>query len=419
MKKTILIVGGILAAAIAAVLVFYYSRKDRSMQQYVHAQSVSIVAVAVDDLLIDHISQFFKTGSSDSSQSDQQQLFKTIWNAGVHIPAHFFFFNLPDDQATFYSIQKITDAGKWQKFIDRYTAVTDTGRSDSLLHIGKHIAIRPLDKYILIRIAANNESKTTSAPLLENPAQWKKVSETNGFTQERLSHHLAYWHTDGKLSIYADIDDQQARLSGEWNLDSLPAQKPYVRHVNHDAAALHFWTSGSLRELPLLNSLLTKITGNETHVPENALDYVDLLVSNQEVAQADTSITYEYDEDFNPIAQQTITEQHVPLIESLWKVDPLVAQQLPRKMFYNFYLGQENNLTWLSTQQMNGVTATFEDSEALAGLQLNFTKWPSSWLVAPFTWLQEKGVRATIEANFRGTTTLILEGKVDYAKLAF
>ncbi len=423
MKKAIGIVLSILAAICVAAMVFYYVRAYRAEQQYVHSNSAAILAVAVDDLLVDNLRSLVSARSQKQSTKDSTTIafLRDIWQAGVDIPARIYLYSLAEDPHTFYSVQKINDQAQWHIFLRKYTPDMEAPEEGIAIQLTKNIAMLRSGDRILFRFSLKDSSSSSfTAEALQQDDNWIKIRQLNAVKKLPKLDHVSYWTLNNKISLRAHIHHDNTEILGSWQVDKvLPQGRHEVRTFTQDNVALLFWSQLPISSMPSVPQTLSKFSSAINDTAYDKPRYMDLLICQQTVSQQDTIITYDYDENFNSIEKSTIQDIQVPLIESVWQSDSAFAQQLPDKMFYKLHKYQRDKVIILSTQDHLANAPTFEKNRDayLFMLRLNFANWPESWSFGPFKFLQMRQVKAIVSAIAENTHQMEIKGKICYSSL--
>lgn len=427
MKKLLVIILGILAATIVAAILFYYIRKNRSTEQEVYGQSQSIIAISIDDLLIDHVGQLLRPSSKDSTaeEGSKRKLWKDLWNAGVHIPAHLFLFNLAEEPTVFYSIQKVDDLDKWEKFLAKYakdsSAIAAQEKHVQDVKINPFTRVVYVNNRLIIRLSA--EGKSTDQPfpsIVSDPSKWQKVNEMVAFEKDLLGGHINYWTNDQNIRLQADIKDQKTIITGSWKVTEKTKESQQVRDLTPDSTAVLFWSN-----LPSANKLLIEAVINrfseqeEKQHLEQEISYLDVLIKNKLITQEDTIIAYDYDENFNSVETKTVQQIDVPFIESTWMGGAGLSDQLPDKLFYKLFQSSQDSLRILSTQKSSADHYSLSPAAMAMQLRIDFRQWPATWLLDPIERLQKQAVNLQLDVKEETKGHLGIHGEINYLTLPF
>lgn len=427
MKKILGIVLGIFAATIVAAILFYQIRKNKSMDQYVYKDSKSILAVAVDDLLIDHIGEFLRTRKDDSTATAKTKpsVWKDLWNAGVHIPAHIFLINLSDEPQAFYSMLTISNPDAWKRFLLRYAAdsasVEDRYGEGLPIKINAYISVWSVDKQLYIRVSNETEAAEKPFPAaIADKSNWIIIDETPAFDPALLKSHLSYWTSDNNLQLRATVGENRTQIAGMWKPAHSANSSAGLRSLALDSSALVFRSA-----LPTLNAQIAQTILNRFSEQENTnliaddIDYIDVQVHNKLVVQEDSIISYDYDENFNTVEKIAVQQTNVPLIESVWKGTSALHKQLPEKLFYIFNRAAQDSLVLLSTATSPSASnLSFTPSDTVVQVDVDFTQWPSTWALGPFKTLQNQSVKLKTEMTRDSSAYIKISGHIIYPEIA-
>ncbi|GHE32824.1 hypothetical protein [Sphingobacterium griseoflavum] len=426
MGRLVKIVLGVFGAIIAVGIAIYCSRDYRSKRQLVHRDSVSILAIALDDLFIDNIYSIFsdKLIPHKRSDSTSSALMKNIWNAGLAIPAHMFFFNLPEDPTTYYSLQSVKDHARWDKFLARHAMQQHTGEGRGFAKINQFISVFTVEEHVLIQVSPQDSiNRKWRAADLTQEKNWLPIRQLH--PQQKLPEldHISFWKVNEELSLHAHLSRTKATIFGKWPLhEKLPVGKNRVRVFTETDAPVAFWSRYPLMVLPSLrHSLANLLNLNVENLQSHKLPYLDLLVHKSTVQQQDTIISYDYDEDFQSVETTHIQSIEVPHIASFWQIDDTLARSLPQNMFYKLYKYPQAGGTLLSTLDHAVKRPAFEEipNGNVLMLQLDFNTWPTSWSFNHLNTLKRWQVQVNVKAKTADSNSLQIEGEVCYAPLTF
>lgn len=420
MKRTLWIFAMVLVIAAGTIIALYLFRKNKALDQYVPANSQAVVSIALDDLLLDNMGQFFKQRKDSIVPASGLLDIENWWKAGIHIPAQIHFFTMKDNPLTFFTIQKIEKPKKWDAFlkehgIDSVQVMEHAGQRLSFARLSSGVNVLYDDRYLLLRLTASKQDEDNEMQTIwDEMNSWVYVRDFNFPPAENSKAHIAYRHTDGTFQLFADVSKGDVALSGNWHLttDAPAISKMRKRETNDSFISL--WSSLPLTEIPFITRLLSILSDVEPNILlNNASDYVDVLVGSGTTIQQDTIITYDYDEDFNSVEKKEIQEISVPIIESAWKGNAQLVTALPEKLFYRFYKHVTDSLVLLSTKEDVEFTPLFITASGPFQLQVDFRNLPLSWnnMLRP---LQEKAFQIAIETSVVDKNTLGISGSIGY-----
>lgn len=422
MKRTIWIFVVVLVITAGTIIALYLSRKNQALDQYVHPNSQAVVSIAVDDLLLDNMSQFFKRRTDSIVPASGLLDMESWWRSGIHIPAQIHFFTLKDNPLTFFTIQKIAKPEKWDAFlkehcIDSVQVMEDAGQRLSFAHLASNTDVLYDDQYLLLRLTATKqEEDNVMQAIWEAMNNWVYVSDFDFLPAENSKAHIAYRHTDGTFQLFADVSDGHVALSGDWHLTTDAPVISKIRKQETNNTFISLWSTLSPTETPFITRSLSIFSDVESDMWVNhSYDYVDLFISSDITTQQDTIITYDYDADFNSVEKKEIQEIHVPVIENVWKGDTQLAAALPEKLLYRFYKDVQDSLIILSTKKDPEFTPVFVSAASPFHLTVDFRNLPSSWnnMLHP---LQEQAFQIAVETSIIEKKTLGITGSIRYAE---
>ncbi|MBD1434395.1 hypothetical protein H8B06_16300 [Sphingobacterium sp. DN00404] len=422
MKRTLWIFVVVLVITAGTIIALYLFRKNQALDQYVHPNSQAVVSIAVDDLLLDNMAQFFKQRTDSIVPTSGLLDIQNWWRAGIHIPAQIHFFTLKDNPLTFFTIQKIAKPEKWEAFlkehsIDAVQVTEHDGQRLSFVHLASGTDVLYDDEYLLLRLTAmKQEQDNAMQAIWEAMNNWVYVSDFQFLPAENSKAHIAYRHTDGTFQLFANVSDGHVALSGDWHLTTDAPVISKIRKQETNNSFMSLWSTLSPTETPFIIRSLSIFSDVEPDMWVNhSYDYVDLFISSDITTQQDTIVTYDYDADFNSVEKKEIQEIPVPVIENVWKGDAQLAAALPEKLFYRFYHNIRDSLIILSTKKDTQFTPLFVDTSSPFQLKVDFRHLPSSWnnMLRP---LQEQAFQIAVETSIVDKNTLGISGSIRYTE---
>lgn len=421
MKRTLTLFGILLVIAAVSIVGAYLLRTKETLNQYVHPDSQALVSVSVDNIMLDHIGQFFKRRSEFPKGQDPEGLnLESLWSAGIHIPAQIHFFTLSDDPLALFTIQRIENLKKWENFIGQYKVDSiykiDNSRELSIVHFSPSVSTLYNDQQVLFRFGFSNQNSLNALKgIWADKEQWTLIRDFNLHPIKASDAHISYQHTDGMFQLLANISKGHIELSGNWQLTNHVSTDFQARKPDMTSPFLSFWSSLPLSQTPLITGFLSDFSGvDETALTDHAQDYVDLFVYQHTTFQKDTVVVYDYDEDFNSIEKKEIQETPVPIVRSVWKGDEQLLRILPDKMFYRFNKTRTDSLLLLSTEENGEFAPGFVATDIPFHIQLDFSQIPSFWLTEQFRSFQEREIKVDIGTSVLNSNTLGIKGEIRY-----
>ncbi|TDS17583.1 hypothetical protein [Sphingobacterium paludis] len=420
MKKVAGIVLGVIAAIIVAAISIYYIRDYQAKRQLVHKHSTSFLILSIDELLIDNIVPLLRTASNDTLNTGRakSQFLKDVWHTGLAIPAKLLLFSLPKDPGIFYSIHQIKDIEDWSRFVNNYSESgppQQSTDSNTFRRLHRYIQVATKGDRVVFRFGATDADWTDEAYALLDPSEnLVALTQLESYRHVAKKGHMTYWQSDGQLAVTAELADQKLTIDGHGRLGKKIQSGPYsVRKMNSEKTAIAFWSRLPIQATPIIEATIARFAdGLTTGLFQTPPNYVDLLVSKELVLQRDSIVTYEYDDDFNPIETTTVQTLEVPRIESLWKGGADLDKQLPDQFFYTLHRYREADAVMLTTQEGSPQPLHYEQNPYMFMLRLNMVNWPANWMTAALRRLQRARFMATLSAIPNGDDAVTIGGEI-------
>ncbi|WP_437918921.1 hypothetical protein [Sphingobacterium sp. LRF_L2] len=426
MKKALLYIFGILALITIGTSIFYWVRKKNALQHYVSVESQSVIAVSLDDIVIDNMDQLFRDrkNNEDFNYQFSDSLWFDLWNSGLKIPAKVYLFSIKDQAHTFYSIQQVSNQKKWKDFLHKYSEKpkeTEAQNDPSqIINLNKYVYLIHKNDDVILCFSLDTVAfdKTIENQLL-NKENWTAVKDLTGFQETYFSDHITLWNASANLNLKAHISGKDIKIAGSWTTKNTFKHDYLSRSIAIQDKAVIFSNSLPLSGFPLLKTAMHQFLGidSATLTTEN-IDYMDFTVTNRETLQPDTIITYDYDENFNSVEKKEIRQIPVPLIEGIWKADEMVGKKFPNKIFYTLYQSSQNGFTSYSTDEtsLQKISYTMNENASPLQLYLNFSNWPEAWSIGTLRHLKESNLHVTIQTNLESSNQIAIKGYIGYRR---
>lgn len=421
MKRIAIIIFSLLLLFLTLIWVTYTIRKNRIEKQYVSQASTGILSIAVDDLILDNVSQFLSFDTDATGvEGGEDWIKKIVWNAGISIPARVILFNTAPQKSQFYGILAVSNyddcfsffANHYPKAISFVDKTQGTVRVD----INKYIKVLFDRNYLVYTIGLDHKSDFNELQsLLSKRDSWVKIGSFKGFEHALSKKHIGYVLKDNSLMLEATVKKNRTDLSGKWHLSENIDQNLEVRSMDTTDQIVTLWSLLPLNDVPVLSHLMSKYTGlDPEQLKKNYANYLDLQIKADSIIQRDTSIAYAYDDDFNAVEEIKIQENAVPYIVNTWKYNASLATALPSKMFYQFHKTHVDAYLFNTTSERPPAQIQNERTQNPFYCFINFEEWPAKWSIYPFSKLKDKKVKAKVTTTLLDKKTLAIKGEITY-----
>ncbi|MBE8721029.1 hypothetical protein [Sphingobacterium pedocola] len=348
---------------IGGVWIFFSVRATESLDVEVHKDSDVLIQVSVDQLLreiatnaIMHPFTYFEKDTSERMGDGATERIK-IWQAGWTVPARLIFFSTPEDSAVFYSLQKISDVERFRKFALQTLDINVDSLLDptDLLYLvskNKRIALLSDEHNFILSVGvSSSDRRERMEHLLTNDngdlVQIGAIASTD-FLETKSDILYANLH-DGTM---LKIDFENGRMQAEGVLYStLWKANPKARKgILHESNILNVTLDADLS--PLMQKYESTLAN--LRIPVDTLrryfgGYIDIQWKQGNVAQTDTIIAYEMDENFEMSEKKELREEWVPNLQITVKASPHLAGYIPEKIFYKFTKKTKLDMIGLAT----------------------------------------------------------------------
>lgn len=421
MKRITIIICSLLLLLLTVIWVTYTIRKNRIEKQYVSKTSTGILSIAVDDLLLDNISQLFSFDTTSTGIEGGDGLIKKIiWNAGISIPARVFLFSTDTQKSQFYGILAVSNYDDcFSFFANQYPkAINFVDKKQGLVSVAidKHIKVLFDRTHLIYTLGLDNNTDFTELQsLLNSRDSWVQIGSFKGFEHALTKKHIVYALKDKSLMVEATVKKHKTDISGQWMLSESIEQNLQVRKIDTTNQIVTLWSLLPLNDIPVLSHVMSKYTGlDQEQLKKNYTNYLDLQIKTDSVIQKDTSIAYAYDDDFNAIEEIKVQEITVPHITHTWKYNAPLEASLPSKMFYQFHKTHIDTYLFNTTSELSPDRIQNERTQNPFYCFIDFAVWPAKWSIYPFNKLKEKNVKAKVITTLLDKKTLAIKGEITY-----
>ncbi|MBE8712229.1 hypothetical protein [Sphingobacterium hungaricum] len=362
MKKVLIGIVVLVLVFVIGCWILLSVRESQSQKALVHSQTSILIDVSIDDILTDiAFNSLANPGYylKDSTKVSDGEKKIRPWNMGWKLPAHFYFFSLPNDSTALYSVQEITSIDEFKVFVQQKLKLSIDSLFDQQSYTfysseDKRVSLLLNDKQFAIAISQNQNDKSGNLlDLLTNQSLLISVKDIE-ITNKNNS-DIAYYDLKNQNSYGANFKKGKVIVDGQFTtaLWQAPKVESSVRELPL-SNPLNFYLNADIR--PLLRKHQETLANYG--IPVDTLvayygGYVDVQLREGSVKQTDTIVTYDLDDNFEMTAKEEVQETEVPNIELGFKASTHLKNYLPEKMFYKFNKQQIGEYLLLGTDQAN------------------------------------------------------------------
>lgn len=419
MKRFASIAGLLLLFIISSLWIIYVVREQKADNQHVSSASTSILSIAVDDLLLEHISSILpKSRKNEPSETSKFWVKEILFNAGINVPARIQLFTMPAQEARLYGILALSNYDNcFSFFANRFPEdirFVDKEKGLISVAIDKHVNVLFDRNAIVYKLSLEADSNFDDLQsILSAPESWRKIGSFKEFEYAKSNKHVAYVLKDGSLKMAASVFKNNTEITGEWLLSQDMQADFKIRDMDTTKQSLTFWTALPFSEVPQLTTLLRKFIELEPTLA-NSSSYLDLQIKSDTVLQQDTSIVYAYDADFNVVEELQINEVVVPNISLALGYNDVLADKFPNTLFYKFQKKRVGEYLLNTTSTSSSQKGNSKKTKQPLYLYIDFERWPEDWEASIFRKLKEAKVRARILTERQSKKKLLIKGEVSY-----
>ncbi|MCL7987307.1 hypothetical protein M8998_05055 [Sphingobacterium sp. lm-10] len=427
MKRFVRVLGWIflsLGLIALAIILFFSYRQMRSESQWVHRDATAIVEVKSDRIFRElaanalwNPSAYF--GSERDTLADTVLQKLRPWNLGVSLPANVYFFSLPSGESSYFTILPVDDLPRLQQVLS--TALNTSlnvenssnwcGRTED-----KSLYVVGNERYVVL---GWNPSKTDTIvepmqQMLASQDDFIEIATLKAGKPKEATGDIVFWKP-GEASFWS-MDFR----AGEIVIAGLLGDADW-RFSNKPVGAI--FPENNILSVRLLADIRPWLAKHEDMLQAQGLpwkdiepylgNYWELQWKNEAVLQADTIITYDYDDNFEMVEKRELRNETVPDLTLSFMASPHLLSYLPEKLFYKFYKKQAGQLLILSTNNARPA----QGQELVPQTDLLYVRYqqPEIWN-APIpmpTWLQ-KIERADIAGTQGAEQTINVSGTFEF-----
>lgn len=418
MKKVAVFLLAILLLLIMSFVGLFYWRKHQAQQQYVYRASTAILAIGIDDYVVDNLYDLLKSsgtttaGTPDDSLKAKDLFFKS----GLNIPSRLFLFSIADHPNQLYGRLSIDNYEKalafFQKHFNDKLTLAEQADGPAVLQFNAHsVALFTKKEFVFVLSQASNPTTDVLQKMLTDKEAFVTVKSLANLHPDLFQAHAAFSDLKQDFALAAFVKKNQLHITGEWALKTPLKTSLQHRQMDSTENVLSFWNNLPLAEIPFFSTFLTSYTGlDQASLADHYADYIDVEVRDQQTQQTDTIVTYSYDDDFNATEEREVRQLHVPQITQVWANEKGISSFLPDRMFYNFYQKQEQGFVINATFTNGHPPLKMVPSAIPLFINVNFQKWPDAWTIGLFKTLKDAACSFQLQAEKSSPEKLIWKG---------
>ena len=427
MKRFVRVIGwtflslGLMALAIT---IFFSYRQMRSQSQWVHREATSIFEVKSDQIFRELAGNAIWNPSAYLG-SDRDTLADTVlqklrpWNVGVSLPANIYFFSIPTGGSAYFSLLPVDDLPRLQEVLAnilQVSFISDKPSNWSGHTENKKFYVLGNEEYVVL---AWNPSKTDTIvehmqQMLVSQDDLIAISTIQESKPKDAKGDVIFWKPGQKTFWAMDFSAGKMIVTGvltdaDWRLSAKPVGTTFPED-NVLSVRLH----ADIRPWLAKHQEILQAQGLPWKDIEPYLgNYWELQWKNESVLQADTIITYDYDDNFEMVEKRALRNETVPDLTLTFMASPHLLSYLPEKVFYKFYKQQAGQLLMLRTN----ASQPAQGQELVPQTQIFYLRYqqPEIWNTPiPLPVWVENIHRANMTGTRRGEMTIDLSGTIAF-----
>lgn len=381
---------------------YLYYRQKQSYQQYIPGKTSALFRINVDGMLCSIIgnavlnpSYYFR------SEKEANERNSALKNMGIRIPANIFFFSVEPYEETFFSVFKISNLNEFKQYI-KGTFKATIATTDSVVFKGASADGRLCFMFTKEQVALSvSASKTKPFHILNNLIQKHdliSVENSPFYPAIKAEDELVYV-SKGTI-VKAKFEKGAFSLKGDIRTVLIKGVGSLYPKQFESNSLIKFWLAADI------NSLLSqqKTLVEKYSVPVDTLlryygSYMDLEWKRALIAQEDTVITYDYNDNFEKVERKTIRKERVPEIYLSLQASPHLINYLPKQFFYKFSAKSRSGRLFIGTGLNNSL-------EHMNNLSKNFF-----YLFVDFQGLRNQAKYPLLQKYLRNADIMEIQGR--------
>lgn len=414
-KKILFTFLGLIAFTAISFFAIKQYRASKAAQTKIPENAYAVLRVNLDNILLtifqNSIANYFEY--SKPKESDGSKL----WNIGVNVPGLLYFFSLSDTSTCFYSVLEITDKKMFQFFLEKelnlsQESISPDELAGSVHFFNKQLSIFLNDSRAILTFGSKSPLGTIKELLNSDRQNWKYASVLEKDVKALEKGDLIYVDT---MKNWCNINFMSGAIlfSGRVSSD----------HFRFPSNALQQEISkDDILNLQLNTNLSTLLANRQTYLKKLNLsvdslsihidDYIGVRWKNDMLLEQDSVVTYDYDENFNPIEVISLQETEVPDLSIYIKASPQLSAYLPEYFFYNFTKSYAQGILSLTTDRDPKPAAHLSPSRHV--LSFSYIKTPISTQYLSWIPKIESISQATLKGQALSDKELLFSGELRF-----
>ena len=331
MKKGLKITFVILAALFLGYYAYTRYQNIQSLKGVVHKDAMSVIKVGIhsikERLALDALSapQYYYDNLEFSDSSDDDTEEETPGNGITLMPNNLLLFTMPELDNTLFTVLNIYNPTEFNQFIreelkDKADTIKkdETGAYETSFFKNKNTVLAWNEDKLVVALSSKINSTGITSVFKDILIANKTISDTDHHllkAVKKQSSHVVYADANGISTL--DFKDEKAVLNG--NITSTTSYNSQIiapKYTNasfslHYNAPINNFNKQQLKKQLQSISFFEKNNLNIEKIVEPLDGNFSLAIAGR-VTQNDTIVTYEYNDNFEKVAQKSLEEKEVP-----------------------------------------------------------------------------------------------------------
>jgi hypothetical protein len=334
MRKKIIIAAAIILLLLLSFFGWLQYRQYRSWKIPVHKDIMTVARINTDDLIRDFIKEY-GIGFSKKIKKNDGRSSDSTKNTGIYFPGNIFIYNISSRlPTTLFCSLPVFDLDDFRAYIKNRMGIFLTDSAGLFKGISADGKVTIVCNKDYISIAYSKEKEEVITVLTEILRGTNTLSQHDMLAEKLKKEGSLFTATNGLYSFNIDIDGKKLILHSSFNnfrRIQIPGSLQYRAAEKYSTAFFfaNFYPAASLFK-PHYNIKQYSIE------PDSVLNYFNGY-SDIEIGpvtkQTDTLTTYEYDDNFEKVEKQTLTEVKVPSVSLSLLMKPGIVTYLQNQEF--------------------------------------------------------------------------------------
>lgn len=314
MRRIFFVFIGLSILLLLGAVLFLAYRQRQSYAVTIPQEAASVIRINVDGLVTDILwnalwhPEYYK----QHGRAGREEAGRILrGNTGLPVPANLFLYRFADMPSAVFGMLPITDMEEFQAFVRSYDGwAYDGGTMPGRLTLANTLALHTTDTVAFAFFWGGENGQLAAAERhLQDMLQGSQQVSLSASRFRELKNRKGHINALGDWPLRVDFQRGKIAFSTGAEWDGTLSWKLAEGNTGVLQLPLHYWSWAP--------SNIRQLGSNHVLRGDSLIRYMEgsMVIRWLGVTtQADTVITYDYDEDFNPIETQTTVDRIVPAV---------------------------------------------------------------------------------------------------------